>query len=98
MRKNKKPNNTNLKSARHGSQKTARSKRLERKWYAILKTIILILVSAVLILAIINQLRHFYLHATGEGHKSNSKKEKQTIIQKNNSISISFSMFKLYFV
>lgn len=74
MRKKKKANNTNLATLKHRSQKLSRSKRLEKKWYAILKTTIIILVSAVLILAIINQLRHFYRHVTGEAHKPKTQK------------------------
>ncbi|MBN9484349.1 Penicillin-binding protein [Chitinophaga sp. 180180018-2] len=77
MRKNKKANNKKPVAPIYSiNRKLTPKRRPKKKWYAVLRIIFIIIVSAILILAIIAQVRHYYLHVSGEGHKKSVEKQK----------------------
>lgn len=77
MRKNKKTNSKKPVAPIYSiNRKLTPKRRPKKKWYSILRIIFIIIVSAILILAIIAQVRHYYLHVSGEGHKKKFEQQK----------------------
>ncbi|MCW5928233.1 MAG: hypothetical protein KIT80_15060 [Chitinophagaceae bacterium] len=77
MRKKKKMNNKNPVAPVYNiNRKFTPKRRPKRKWHTVLKIIFIVVASALLILAIIAQARHYYLHLTGEAHKKKLEQQK----------------------
>jgi len=77
MRKKKKPNDKKPVAPVYNINRQFTPKRRpKKKWYVVLRLIFILVASAILILAIIAQARHYYLHLKGEAHKKKLEQQK----------------------